>query len=300
MFFTKILQMQSKGAAVLKFFLLLFVGVALSCVDSLEKEKLDLSEAVGADTTKMVQARASNHLVSFRSAGKRLKVQWFGCRVDKGKGAVLLVNLDSRAFTDRGTCADWAIQGFLAQGYNVMAVNRPGFGKSEPKQQDFAGPTSLDAAAAAMTYGAKKFPEFKSITGVWGYGSGAITASFAAKKIGNVDFLIVGGGIYDLEVFDSGVKDGPLKAKLASSMKPGDADFYEPRSIAWDSEGIAKKVRIYHAQDDIVVPPEQAKMFYDVLLSSQVDVQMETIQGIKHDIPATKHRYILKLMLGKL
>ena len=133
------------------------------------------------------------------------------------------------------------------------------------------------------------------LRGAYGYGLGAIASTLVAKRLGGLDFLILGGGVYDLEDTWQKTFDESLKKEIEVLRKSEGDTAIEDRSIAYDISGLPKKVAIYHGTLDDVVPPTQAKAFGDSLESSgDYQVTLQMIEGVTHAIPEELHRKILE------
>ncbi len=222
--------------------------------------------------------------------------EWMSCTNSKSKKSVLVMHQETIGFDSQNFCTSWVGQSFLSAGYNVVTVNRPGFGASTGKQ-DFSGLQSMKAIKATLIDAASK-SKISSITGIWGYSSGAVAAARYAKEISprGLKFLILGSGVYDLEETAETTKDGNLKDRLAQIKTQFGDDAFDSRSIAYDVEGLPKKIFLYHGKKDKAVLPSQSRDFYDSLISSEYRVSLEMIKGIGHKIPEKTHRKILQVL----
>ena len=92
------------------------------------------------------------------------------------------------------------------------------------------------------------------VVGIWGFGTGTIAATFLSKTLPSVQWMILGGGVYDLEITHKQSNYQAFKT-MFDQIKHQEGDIaYEKRSIAWDFAGIPEMIGIYHAKDDAAAP----------------------------------------------
>lgn len=226
------------------------------------------------------------------------KVEWIGCRSKKAKGLALLVNRDGAPFNAKGMCAGWLAQAFLAEGFDVLGVNRPGFGESTGPI-DLGGSQSILALQAAVKAYQTIYPSPR-IAGIWGLGAGAIAASQFAKKQPGLSWVVMGNGIYDAEQTMRQTRDASLKADLERVARDEKEVGLEKRSIAWDFEGLPKTVVLYHAELDETVPSSQAASFRDSLAAQEYRVRLMVLEKVGHDLPVDLHYGVLRRILAEL
>jgi len=113
-----------------------------------EKEKGLSVEDLSVDDLKPVAMVAEGGVADYKFGGKAEKVEWLGCKV-KGtpQATLLLMHRDRAGWEDDRYCEGWIAQSFLSQGFDVIAVNRPGYGQSTG-EPDFAGAQSMAAVRA--------------------------------------------------------------------------------------------------------------------------------------------------------
>lgn len=276
----------------------LLAFLSVSCASNVERFS-DLEDIARTDPGKLNTAAGAEHFVIDYGTGKtKSKVEWFGCQLKAtSKGTVLVMNRDQVGFANDNFCKGWIAQSFLSEGWNVLAVNRPGYGESTGTM-DLAGPESLSAIEAAVADFYKRHEGHK-ISGVWGYSTGAIAASFFAKKNPEILWLMLGGGIYDAEQVVKSSGDQWLKTQLTQLKAKDPNGAFEKRSIAWDFEGIPKTVLIYHGQNDASVSEAQASSFRDSLLAQEYKVRLILLNGMGHDLPADVHVGVIKKLLSE-
>ena len=254
-----------------------------------------ITETLSPSKLSVIQAKATNGIADYVHGGKPGKAVWMTCEVPKSKGLVLVNHSDTAGFSTEKFCSGWVAQTLMQAGWDVLAVNRPGFAGSTGKD-DVAGTASIAAIEAGVKAAAKARP----ITGVMGYSSGAIAASFWAKKNPGASWMILGGGVYDAELLSKSGPDSALKKSLEAQAKiEGDA-AWEARSISWDLQGLPKRILIYHGKNDTVVPAAQAQSFRDSLASSEYLVTINIVEGVEHVIPWVNHQQILQVLLRSL
>lgn len=285
-------------------FLALVLGAALAqgCahLGNDDDDKLKITDTSEEDFP-AVPFTASEGLADYKDGATALKAEWLACKVKKdAKGTILVMHSDRAGYEKGKFCDAWTAQTFLSQGYDVVAVNRPGYGKSTGSP-DFSGATSLAAIAAGVKDAAAKAKLPKAVVGAWGYEGGATAAALYARKAGGLKFLVLGGGIYDYEDALKKSADSYVKKDIEALQKTGGNKAIEERSISYDVSGLPKVIAIYHGKQDTAVPPAQAKAFSDALESSgEYKVTLQIIEGLAHDIPLAHHRKILQVLVVSL
>jgi hypothetical protein len=263
---------------------------------TLTENSSTMIDPTSAGTVKLpnVPAKFSTGMADYKYKEKSYKAEWMRCNGHSDAPFVALIHDETAGFDPKDFCQTWQAQVLLANTLNVIAVNRPGFGSSTGARE-FAGPQSLAAATAAIQASGSQ----DRLAGIWGYGTGSITAAFLAKSQPRLSWLMLGNGFYDLEVVERSTKNEGIAAAIAAAKSSeGDAAL-ERRSIAWDNNGLPKLVIIYHAKSDDVAPRSQADAFSDQLRTMQTRVFFDDIDGIGHDIPWQAHYQIADRALKK-
>ncbi len=279
--------------------LALTVGSGCASIGSGKKNpELDLAADAKAEVFVPVKAVSARGEAAYDFAGKTQQAEWLSCRGQgKAVGTVLVMHADRVGFDPKRFCAGWIAQTFLSQNYDVMTVNRPGFGTSTGAV-DYSGAASRAALAAAVPAALAAGPKSAALVGAWGYGSGAVAAALAAKELKTLQFLLLGGGVYDFEDAAQSSKDADLLKEIAAIKKAGGDKAIEERSLAYDASGLPKRIAVYAGKDDQVVPSGQAKALADALESSgDYKVTFQLIDGAGHDIPWFHHRKVLEVLL---
>jgi len=280
--------------------LLGFVFILNSCAANLQKPTIDLSSSQDAEF-KLVKPDAEvSGVAKYKIEGKGdQQVEWFSCSAQKKGDVVVLINPDFKPF-DNKVCRGAVAQAFLNHNISVFAINRPGYGGSTPKGKDFSGPVTSEAIDAAIATGITSINWFKKPKGVWGTGSGVIAAGLLSKRMKDIEWLILGNGVYDVEEFYSKVGDSPYKKMIDEARSEDKADtFFEYRSLAWDTSGLAKSVTLYHGKADAMVSFLQSESMKDTLAAEEYKVNLELIEELPHNISASQHRVILESILTK-
>lgn len=285
---------------------LVFLGAMIGCAHwghSSKSEVLSLEAPPTDETPKELEFKGRSGLTSYHFQNSKGQIQafsaeWLSCDGKEAKGTVLFTH-DNKGLSDQNFCRDWLAQALISKGYAVLAVQRPGFGKSSGVD-DLAGPQSLAAILAAVKDAQSKVP-LPQVLGVYGYGLGAIAVGQVARKLGSLSFMIIGGGLFDLEDTLEKTSDLELKKTIMDLKKRDGERAIEDRSIAYDVSGFPKKVAVYHGKLDVTVPPNQAKAFSDSLESSgEYKVSFQMIEGVSHEVPSQAHRRIVESMLDKV
>lgn len=280
-------------------FFIFAIGILGQCAADISEEGIDVKDVVNADA-ETIKASLSHGLADYSHEQQNYQVEWFGCHNSGTRKSVLVLNADE-AFDEGSVCSGNAIvQAFLNQEYNVIAVNRPGYGKTTPKLDDIGGVMTQKALNAAVEQASKQ-QGLELPDGVWGFGFGTIGASFFAKKSKGVHWLMLGNGIYDLEEFVDVTQDAKRKNQVLKVQKQlNEESFFEQRSVSWDTSGLPQKVLIYHGEKNQVSSKDHADSFRDTLASAQVNVIFDAIPEVGYVLADAKHRFIIETQLKKL
>ena len=193
----------------------------------------------------------------------------------------------------KGSCELPAPQAILGGGFNVVLVNRPGFGKS-------IGPDKLGGARdrAALESFFENHPKIgKSTVGGWAYGKGTVSLAIFARSF-PLEWLILGNGIYDAELASIESPDSDLKERLVK-LQNQDEEAFDQRSIAWDYEGLPKKVYLYHPDSGFLVPAKQVQSFRDSLKIAEYSVELKIIPTSK-GFSQGQHYQVVRRFVGNI
>lgn len=253
--------------------------------------QMDTSEAQFKDTAYSV----ASGMADYTFAGGPQKAEWVVCKLKSPKSAIIVMHSDRAGYDKSKFCPGWVAQSFLSKGFDVIMVNRPGYGASTGSPE-FAGAQSMAAVVAGVKEGVDKGHALAP-TGIWGYSSGATAAALVSRKIKGLQFALLGGGIYDLDDTLKKTADAYIKSDIETIKRTGGNAAIEDRSIAYDVSGLPKTMLIYHGKQDTSVPPSEAKAFSDALESSgDYKVKLQIIDGVSHVIPWAQHRKIVEVM----
>src|SRR5690606_21246091 len=142
---------------------------------------------------------------------------------------ILAMHSDRAGFDAAQFCRGGIAQTVLAAHVAVVTVNRPGYGASTGTP-DFSGPLSQAADAAGLK-AAKVSP---AVTGAWGYDTGATAAALLSRGLSGLQFLILGGGVYDMEETLATTQDAYLRKDIERIKSTGGNNAIEDRSIAYE------------------------------------------------------------------
>jgi hypothetical protein len=273
--------------------------VLIGCASLAKDERSDQLTIAQSSSNdfKAVAFEQTTGLAAYEFMKQPFKVEWIDCKTSKPRGTIFAMHRDRAGFEDKKFCDGWIAQTFLSQGFDVITVNRPGYGDSDGVV-DFAGAQSMVALATGLKAALAKGANPKPVEGVWGYSTGASAAALYAKSHPGLKFLILGGGIYDYEQTLKETSDDYIRKDIEAIQKTGGAKAMEDRSVAYDVSGLPPVIVMYHGKLDTSAPLEQAKAFNDGLLSSGgYKVNYQVIEGVTHEMPWTQHRKILEILL---
>jgi len=240
---------------------------------------------------------AASSVVPFTYKGQLARGEWITCKAEGAKATALLMHSDRAGFAKDKFCSGWIAQTFLASGYDVVTVNRPGYGGSDG-EPDFIGAESLISLSVVVPAALSAAGIPNPVSLVWGYDTGATAAALAAKKLGGIKTAILGGGVYDYEDTLRTTGDDYLRTDLTAIKRAGGDKAFEDRSIAYDLNSLPGNIVIYHGTNDKAVPLAQAKAFHDSLVSNgHFRVTYQVVVGQGHDLPWLYHRHLIETML---
>ncbi len=225
------------------------------------------------------------------------KVQWFTCTQGANAPGIMLLNAPAEAFQKNQVCQSPVASEFLNQGFNIVALNRPGQGESSGKET-LGGEQALEGSLALITQLRNK--GYK-IQGLWAYDEASLHGFRLAKNF-PFSFLIIGNGIYDWDETLKNSGDKPFVAHLQALQGRGTeaAMFAEQRSIAWDFSALPKHVFLYHNQGNLRVPVSQATAFKNSLAAGEFRVELLILDQEGHRIPTALHRGLVKKLAERI
>jgi hypothetical protein len=176
----------------------------------------------------------------------------------------------------------------------VIGVNRPGYGRSTG-DQDLGGPLTQTALLSL-------FDDLEDgpVVGLWGVNSATIAASFVARQTDEVQILILGNGMYDVEQAHQMTQDPQLKERLDQLVEKEGEMAYEWRSIAWDFSELPRQIYLYHGGQNQQIPASQAQDFRNSLEASEYKVELNVIDKQDQDLINRVHLAIIAQILGKV
>lgn len=269
--------------------------VQAACTSNVKKFS-DVVAIDQADDLTLVAVQANAKLVDYTFSKLQHRVESIHCsgKADPERTGqlALVINRPKRGLNPDNFCTGWIAQAFLRQGFEVYGLNLPGYGRSSG-QKDFAGDQSLQALQAWH----RSISEPGLAVG-WAMEEHTIALARFAKQ-GDMDWLIMGNGIYDAEMTLSLTQDTALKGTLQRLIEQHGEMAIEKRSIAWDFGGLAKIVTLYHGRQNQRIPLRQAKEFRDSLNASEISTDLLVLEQQGAGIPEDVHLNLLNQILTK-
>lgn len=212
------------------------------------------------------------------------------------KQAVILLNLDNEIFNQKDFCRKNPLALMLmgdGLNYEVLALNRPGFESGGIIGLDFNGPDT-SAQLDSLVKSIKSEP----IVGIWAAGGATISAIELARKLTSIEWLALGSGFYDMDLFTREVSSDYGKQVSAFMAKTKDpSKFQEERSPAWNPSGLPKTVYFYHGKKDEQIPWTFSKSFHDTLAAEEKSTKEYFVDDITHSISMAQHAVFLEGLL---
>lgn len=243
--------------------------------------EIESSEGVGRAVDAQVQQGFSAKVEGGYS------LEWFSCTRNVKAPYVLMLSPQDNLF-DREACKSGLVQAYLQQDFNVLAVNRPGVGKSEGHELlgDDATLSSLQGLIK------EQIGSGKTLDGLWGFEHSSILA-FRVARSSQFKFLVIGNGIYDWEAILIESQDPKFVATLRELQKGQEPTFAEKRSVAWDFVGLPKSVYLYQTEKDAKYPEAQAEAFRSSLAANQYQVQLFKLRSETGSLTPEIHQSVL-------
>ena len=168
------------------------------------------------------------------------------------------------------------------EGYAVMVVSQPGYGRSEGTP-DFVGPATMRAVSAALDH-LRRMPEVDSNrVVVWGASRGATAAMLLAAHRREVRGVVAESGIYDLWATHRETKDQALADAIVREAGR-DSAAWRARSPVMVADSIRVPVCIAHGDQDESTPYGQAKDMAARLKNAGAAVEARFVAGRGHTI----------------
>ncbi len=259
-----------------------FSLMLVSCA-SLPKKPVEQKAARELSLPSVVAPKnAQTFSAPYKIAKKSESVEVFVCD-NETANSVLLNHSDKSGWTAQNFCSSWVAQIFLKNGFNVIGVNRPGFGQSTGKK-DLAGPRSSEAIKTATTLGLSKLKTKSELVGSWGLGSGGISAGLVARNFKSMKWVILGNTVYDFEQQLTNTKSKIFNPEMSQLKKIEGESAVENRSIAFEIEKLPKQIYLYHSATNEEVGISQMTQFVDSLTAQQFTVATTTVESSEQEL----------------
>jgi hypothetical protein len=214
------------------------------------------------------------------------KISWFTCTQSPSAASMVLLNPGPQVWSKDEACQTPAALAFLNHGWNVVAINRP---EKETLGDDLA----LAQVKETVEWLQK---ENRRLEGLWSMGEGSVLALRLARQL-PWKLLIVGNGIYDLEITLKESSDKDFLARVKAMPGSDDPSFVEKRSAAWDLTGLPKVVYLYHGGRNSQTSSDQATQFRNSLVASEHRADLYILEEDAQDLRPDYHRGILSKIL---
>ncbi len=255
---------------------LVFASTCVAAAQGIDRDKL-VAQLETERCVTLEERKLKFCKFDYQANGKNVEaIAIFPLAAGKYPGVLLLPGFQGTAKTLLG------MGGFLApQGFAILAVTPPGFGKSEGKS-DFMGPASIDAFAT----GFRKFRRNPGVDstkmGILGYSRGGMAASLLTIKLGNeVQAAVFGAGIYDFQrAYDDTKFDG-IRANMKAETGMTEKAIKERSSIL-RMEKLRCPVLIIHGENDGNAPTNQAYFLRDRLTELKKDFEFKILPDHVH------------------
>lgn len=249
--------------------LMIIFSFAQACVSDLRRQSdsiviessdrlVDLAKISAAPVAKRFEFASTSSLEAFACSSSP----------NNERKQVILLNPPSLVWGVENACSHWLSQRWLHAGFDVLAVNRAGYGDSSGVS-DLGGQLDKSSLSSLVSFVERKDRQ----VGCWGFSEAALSA-ISLAKVAKLDFLVLGEALYDAEQLLESEKNSVLKDKLAGYLKSEGELAIETRSVAWDFEFLPAHIVIYHSRNNPLIPFSQVEEFKSTLDGSQFDVEL--------------------------
>jgi hypothetical protein len=214
------------------------------------------------------------------------KISWFTCTQSAKATSMVLINPGPKGWSKDEVCKTPAAMAFLNHGLNVIAINRP-------ETETLGDDTTLNQIKETVDFLQK---EDRRLAGLWSMGEGSVLTLRLARQL-PWKVLIIGNGIYDLELVMKDSADQAFLARVKDMPGSNDPMFVEKRSAAWDLSGLPKVVYLYHGGKNSQVSSNQAIQFRNSLAASEYRAELYILDEDSQDIRPDYHRGVLSKIL---
>lgn len=214
------------------------------------------------------------------------KVQWFACTQSAAAAAMVLINPGPQAWSRDEVCKTPPALAFMNHGLNVIAINRP-------DKETLGDDVALKQVKETVDFLQK---EDRRLEGLWSMGEGSVLALRLARQH-PWKVLIIGNGIYDLELAMKDSADQSFLARVKAMPGSNDSMFVEKRSAAWDLSGLPKVVYLYHGGRNTQISSSQATQFRNSLAASEYRAELYILDEDTQELRPDYHRGVLSKIL---
>ncbi|WP_141736332.1 alpha/beta fold hydrolase [Oligoflexus tunisiensis] len=215
------------------------------------------------------------------------RIQWFTCTQGPAAPTMVLLNPGPKPWSQDEVCKTAPALAFLNHGLNVVAINRP-------ETETLGDDTSLNQVKETVDFLQKEGD--RRLEGLWSLGEGSVLALRLARQY-PWKVLIIGNGIYDLEMTLKDSADKDFLARVKAMTGSSNPSFVEKRSASWDLSGLPKVVYLYHGGRNAQVNSKQATQFRNSLAASEHKVELYILEEGTEDLRPDYHRGVLSKIL---
>lgn len=234
-------------------------------------QALDAKGSVRLDNWK-VQVLAAD----FRQGGKNVEAVLFRPLSNGPHPAVLVIPGYTRTARDY---IPFAVP-LASEGFVVLSITQPGWGKSEGKA-DFVGPNTMNVVEAAFERLRLESGVDPKRVGVFGYSRGAMAASLLTTQSPNVAAGAFFAGIYDFRRAYDDVKSAMIRGNMKAEAGLSDENVRVRSSILF-ADKIQCPVLIVHGEEDLNAPVSQAKLMDARLTELKKPHELKLISKAEH------------------
>lgn len=224
-----------------------------SAACSTDRQDFRIGKLIAADDALDVKETFTE--MSGTVSAKLGKARWVKCTKDLDLPLVYF--FPSKTLKQAGSCLSPQVQAALFHNHNVLIVDELTVGKPFGSNGDIGGEKSMSLVKALHS-------SHGTPAGIWSEGLASVLAMRFAR-LNQVNWVIVGDGIYDFEAEESLNKDKEFLTSLAQLKATSPGSYQELRSIAWDFEGFPKLVYLYDLDTASTMRQKLAKDFVDGL-----------------------------------
>ncbi|WP_379967887.1 alpha/beta hydrolase family protein [Ectobacillus sp. sgz5001026] len=186
------------------------------------------------------------------------------------------------------------IEEYTNFGYVVFAPAYQGNEGGEGRDE-FGGADKHDVAAAYELL--EQLPFCNGNISILGFSRGSINATQAAAELGNIQSLILWGGVSDVtKTYEERIELRRMLKRVLHGTPARNPAAYQQRSPIHMTHDIHCPVLIIHGTNDVQVDYSHGQAMYEALKDNKAEVELLPLKGYGHHLPPDVRNETLQKM----